>query len=93
LFVVSRDKERNLQPIPQPELETRVARARNEPSDHAAVMVIARLLGTSLEREAYDLFVGTIGLAVAIAIFFDGAVETPDGSTDFEKLIDFHYRK
>jgi hypothetical protein len=93
LFVVSRDKELNLQLISQPELERRVARARNEPSDHAAVMVIARLLGTSLEPEAYDLYVRTIGLAVAIAIFFDGAVETPDESTDFKKLIDFHYRK
>jgi len=93
LFVVSRDKEDNLQLIQQPELERRVARARIEPSDHAAVMVIARLLGTSLEREAYDLFVGTIGLAVATAMFFDGGVETPDGSTDFEKEKDFHYRK
>lgn len=93
LFGVSRDQEENLQIVPQPELKRRVARARNEPSDHAAVIFLARLLGTSLEREAYDLFVGTIGLVVATAIFFDGAVETLDGSTDFEKAKDFHYRK
>ena len=93
-FAVFRDKEQNLKVISRVELEKRlIDRARNEPKDHAAVMAVARLVGTSLEQEAYDRFVDTLRLPVAMAIFFDSPLETPDESNDFEKLTAVHFPK
>jgi hypothetical protein len=52
-------------------------------------MSLARLLGMSLEREAYDLFIEDIGLPTAMAAFYDGGAQ----NADFDEIKDFHYRK
>jgi hypothetical protein len=65
--------------------------ARNEPSNHAATLSLARILGTSLKHEAYELYIEDIRV-VAWAIFFDEAIG--DGaSVDFERTKEAHYQK
>lgn len=41
--------------------EQELKRLIDAKSDHATLMSLARLLGTSLEREAYDLFIENLG--------------------------------
>jgi hypothetical protein len=92
-FVVSSSEEKSVRRIERIELERLITRAREEPSDHETAISLARLLGASLKYAAYELFIQEIGLAIAIAIFYDDGVENVDGLTDFERTKDAHYRK
>jgi hypothetical protein len=91
-FLVSRDRENRICPLTRPDVENLVLGAKNDLSDHAAALSLARILGTSLEQEAYELFVEDIGLAVAIAIFFDESIGE-GASVDFDRTKKAHYRK
>lgn len=92
-FIVTRDEQYNLRCIQQLELERLLRLVRSQPSSHTPVSSLARLLGISLERGAYDLFIEDIGVAVAITVFYDESVPNADGFTDFAKTKEHHYRK
>jgi hypothetical protein len=91
-FFVSKDEKKSLPLIQQAEAARLIGKVRDQPSDHAAAMRLARILGVTLEPEAYELFLEDIG-PVAIAIFYDNAVENSDGFPDFDKTKESHYRK
>jgi hypothetical protein len=91
-FLFSGDRENRIRNLERPELERLVVAARNEPSDHAAALSLARILGTSLEHGAYKLFIEDIRLVVAVAIFFDESIGE-GASVDFERTKEAHYRK
>src|ERR1039458_18041 len=91
-FVVTRDEQYNLCCIQRDELK-KLLNCVREPSNHTAVASLAKLLAISLERKAYDLFIEDIGLAVAMAVFYDESVPNSDGFTDFAKTKEHHYRK
>ena len=84
-FLVTRDSAGNLKPVSQAEVEEKVA--------EGAVVYLARVLGCSLERDAYNVFIEEIGLPIALAIFFDSAAVNADGFTDYEGTRDVNFPK
>lgn len=60
-------------------------------SDHAALMSLASWLGTSLERESYELFID--GLGPLSTFFYDDGARNADGFTDFEGTKSLNYDK
>lgn len=83
-FFVIREPDGTLQIISQAHVEKRVAEALRTTSNEDAVIYLARLLGCSLERDAYDAFIEDIGLPFALAVFYDNSALTSEGLTDFE---------
>jgi hypothetical protein len=90
-FVVSKE-EKGTRQIQEPELGSLIDIVRRDPSNHGTIMALARLLGASLEREAYDLFIDSIR-PLEMEIFCDGAAVNADGFTDFEGTKNLNYRK
>src|SRR5205807_1203645 len=68
--------------------------SKEEPWNNSeAVSTLTNLLVTSLEREAYDMYVEDVGVLLR-AIFFDDFVSSSDGvSVDYEKTQESHYQK
>jgi len=91
-FVVTRDEKYNLCCIQQLELK-RLLDCVREPANHTAVGSLAKLLGISLERGAYDLFIEDIGVAIARTVFYNESVQNSDGFPDFDKTKECYYRK
>jgi hypothetical protein len=91
-FVATRDEKSDPRCIRADELG-RLLKSAREPSNHTVVGTLARLLGISLERKAYDLFIEDIGLPVAITAFYDETIANSDGFPDLGKMKDHHYRK
>lgn len=84
-FIVA--KTESASPVGEQELK----RLIDAKSDHAALMSLARLLGTSLEKETYDLFIESIG--PLSTFFYDDGAENADGFTDFERTKNLNYGK
>ena len=93
-FLLSRDKATDVQRVAPPDFGTIVARAKDEPSNNsAAVLALTNILATSLEREAYDMYVEDVGFLIG-TIFYDDFIPAPDGvSVDFEQTQTAHYQK
>jgi hypothetical protein len=92
-FVVSRNQQLAPYIVQRTQFEKTIGLATNNSSNQTVINSLARLLGISLERSSYDLFVEEIGLPTIIAIFYDVSVPDSGGSTDFDMTKDFHYRK
>jgi len=92
-FTVTRRSDGKLQVFPQVHLEKLVAGALHAISDESPVIPLARLLGFSLERDAYDLFIDDIGWTIALAVFYDESVVNADGFTDFDATKDANFPK
>jgi len=93
-FAVSRDKENHVQRMEPAELEKLLTGAKDQCADHGALLSLAKLLGTCLEPEAYDLFIENFRQVVIMAIFFDYSILKATGvEEDFEQTKASHYRK
>jgi hypothetical protein len=84
-FVVGKNESAG--PIGEQELKKLV----DAKSDHAALMSLARLLGSSLGRESYELFIENLGLLRTF--FYDVGAQNADGFTDFEGTKNLNYDK
>jgi hypothetical protein len=92
--VVSRVAGKGLERVSESQLKGLIASARENQYDHEIVAALAKLLETSLEKEAYDLFVDEIlGFPIAIACFFEDYARPDEFSVDFQRTKDLHYRK
>jgi hypothetical protein len=90
-FVVSIEEDERRQ-VEENELLKLVNRAREDSSNRTVTMRLARFLGATLERCAYDLFIESIG-PLETAIFYDDSAVNVDGFTDFEETKNLNYRK
>ena len=82
-FIV--EKGESVRPVGEKELK----KLLDAKSDDIALMSAARLLGTSLERESYDLFIESLG---PLSLFFyDSGAEHSAGFTDFEETKNLNY--
>jgi hypothetical protein len=88
---VSREGE-NIALVEQSDLTEMIESAKHNPYDHERLIDLANVLGTSLNRKSYDLFLKEFA-PITYIIFYDDSIATPDGSTDFERTNDSHYPK
>ena len=91
-FLLSKDN--NFRRVVPSELESLVAQAKDDPSNVSpAVLALANILETSLEKRAYEMYVDDVGVLTRL-IFFDDPIPASDGvSVDFEKTKNTNYRK
>jgi len=69
-----------------------IERAKHNPDDHERLIDLANLLGSSLDRKSYDLFLKEFA-PITYVIFYDDPITTPEGFPDFERTNDSHYPK
>ena len=91
-FLVTRHSSEDLKLVPKAEVKASVDEA-SKTCAGSAVLYLARVLGCSLERSAYNSFIEEIGLPFALAIFFDRSAVNADGFTDFEGTQDVNFLK
>jgi len=91
-FFVSRDEKNNLSPVEPCKMIRLLGLVRNQPANTTALDSLARILGTSLEPRAYDLFLEEIGPLV-IVIFYEDSVQDTNGFPDNVKTKELHYPK
>jgi hypothetical protein len=92
-FTITRGSDGKPQVFPQVRLEKLIADALRATSDDTAVIPLARLLGFSLDRDAYGLFIDDIGWTIALAVFYDESAVNADGFTDFDGTKDANFSK
>jgi hypothetical protein len=90
LFVPTEDE--NLTLVGQSDLTRMIESAKHNPDDHERLIDLAKLLGSSLSRKSYDLFLKEFA-PITYIIFHDDSIATPEGFTDFERTNDAHYSK
>ena len=90
LFVPTEDEHLTL--VGQPDLTRMIESAKRNSDDHERLIDLANLLGSSLNRKSYDLFLKEFA-PITYIIFHDDSIATPDGFTDFERTNDSHYPK
>jgi hypothetical protein len=78
--------------VGQPDLAGMIDSAKHNPCDHQRLVDLANMLGTSLNRKSYDLFLKEFA-PITHLIFYDDSIATPEGFPDFERTNDSHYPK
>ncbi|MGO9084582.1 MAG: hypothetical protein ACLQBK_05085 [Candidatus Sulfotelmatobacter sp.] len=93
-YIVSRVAGNGLDRVSVSQLERLIASARENQYDHPTIAALAKLLDTSLEKEAYELYVDDIlGFPIAIACFFEDYARPDESSVDFQGTKTLHYPK
>jgi hypothetical protein len=93
-YVVSRVAGKGLECVSELQLKRLIANARENQYDHETIAALAKLLETSLGKDAYDFFVDEIlGFPIAIACFFEDYARPDEFSVDFQGTKALYYRK